>query len=630
MDKRTSFGRYELIRQIGMGGMADLYLAEMSGPYGFNKRVAIKKIRPDLNRHARFREMFLHESRIMAALSHRNLVQVLELGEVEGELYMCLEYVSGCDLSEIIDQQLRRGENTDPGLSAWVAREICQGLRYVHELKNPDGKLMKVIHRDINPSNILISSDGDVKLGDFGIAKSMARLVRTVQGQLMGKLGYHSPEQVRGEDLGPASDLYSVGLILYEMLALNRYIRGRSEREILSNTARPQWRPIDPERAVPQELEQIVARAVRSKPEDRYPSAEAFSQALDDFLDTLPGTVGNQNLASLVTTSESISTPDPQTDEDTAPVLGFPIELAQQVKSPKTETVALQAEPEKRRSRYLVWLMIPAAALLAGVIIWILVSGPPGPEEGASGLTKPAEHAPPAAEPRRTSMKKATKRRRRKAKKPKTPAAQALPSADELKQDLDRQLARLKERGVRPRDSAAIDRLTARARRQIGKADRQETARILAKLASEVDALVIDHQFIERKMSRLNRALDRAGKRSQFAGQIESHGSQPLSRGQLGHKPDIHAARTQVGLTARHRCRRSPDRNRRSDRCRRPGDRRRPGDPHHRRGDRHRRSGDRRHPRPDRRHLRPGRRHLRPGRRHPRRDRRRRNRPDSR
>jgi serine/threonine protein kinase len=394
------FGRYQLVERLAVGGMAELYRAVLPGPSGFSKPVAIKKILPALNRHERFRKMFLHEGRIMAALSHRNVVQVFELGEVDGELYMSLEYVPGCDLAKILDGNKENNHFMEPAMAAWIAREVCRGLAYVHSLQDDQGQPMHVVHRDVNPNNILLSRHGDVKLGDFGIAKSLVGEVLTSQGQLKGKLEYLSPEQARGDSVAPTSDVYAVGLVLYEMLASQRYIQGIGDADLLKNAARPLWRPItlvNP--GVPQILENLVKRALRTEPEKRFASASAFADALTEIIEAAPQMPSNVDLACLV--METCDSPEvvlesPSVEEtaetDVQSLKKQSTDLAERLipegifpeDEVRPHTVSLAIDPaeldrKKKRNRTLL-IAIPAALLIliaAGAALWFFVLSSP-------------------------------------------------------------------------------------------------------------------------------------------------------------------------------------------------------------------------------------------------------------
>jgi serine/threonine protein kinase len=532
------FGRYQLVERLAVGGMAELYRAVLPGPSGFSKPVAIKKILPALNRHERFRKMFLHEGRIMAALSHRNVVQVFELGEVDGELYMSLEYVPGCDLAKILDGNKENNHFMEPAMAAWIAREVCRGLAYVHSLQDDQGQPMHVVHRDVNPNNILLSRHGDVKLGDFGIAKSLVGEVLTSQGQLKGKLEYLSPEQARGDSVAPTSDVYAVGLVLYEMLASQRYIQGIGDADLLKNAARPLWRPItlvNP--GVPQILENLVKRALRTEPEKRFASASAFADALTEIIEAAPQMPSNVDLACLV--METCDSPEvvlesPSVEEtaetDVQSLKKQSTDLAERLipegifpeDEVRPHTVSLAIDPaeldrKKKRNRTLL-IAIPAALLIliaAGAALWFFVFAEkpePPPETAVVDESITPEPIPPPVEVKKPTPKPRPKPK----KKPKT-----LRSRAELNQELSRQRQRLKDKGVRTGDVRQVDRLLARVRKQIRRNDRRGAEKSLRDLDVSVDSLQIDRKFVERKLLRLQKALARAKRESEFSKDTE-------------------------------------------------------------------------------------------------------------
>ena len=224
------FGQYELLEQIAVGGMAEVFKGRVVAAEGFEKHVAIKRILPDLAEDERFVKMLLTEARIHSALSHRNIVQIHDLGISEqGEYFIVLEYVEGYDLRIITEQIHGAGEIIPEALSLHIAAEIAQGLHFAHELRGPDGQPLGLIHRDVTPSNILISFAGEVKLSDFGLAKR--RHDRSVVGSLKGNLAYMSPEQAMQAELDRRTDIFSLGAVLFEL------ITGRRLREITDEVA---------------------------------------------------------------------------------------------------------------------------------------------------------------------------------------------------------------------------------------------------------------------------------------------------------------------------------------------------------------------------------------------------------
>jgi serine/threonine protein kinase len=533
------FGRYRLVERLAVGGMAELYRAVLPGPSGFSKPVAIKKILPALNRHDRFRKMFLHEGRIMAALSHRNIVQVFELGEVDGELYMSLEYVPGCDLATILDGNKEENRFMAPAMAAWIAREICRGLAYVHNLQDDRGQPMHVVHRDVNPNNILLSQHGDVKLGDFGIAKSLVGEVLTSQGQLKGKLEYLSPEQARGDAVAPTSDVYAVGLILYEMLASQRYIQGIGDADLLKNAARPLWRPVSLVNSdVPAILENIVKRALRTEPEKRFASASAFADALTEIIEASPQLPSSVDLACLVLEtckSPEVRLASPEVDKtaetDVQRLKKKSTDLADRLIPegvfPENEvhphTVSLAVDPaalgRKIRQRRTLRIAIPAALLVlvaAGAVLWLAApadqpeSQPEPPDEAKAIAPKPVPSPPEPPEIEKPVTKAKFKTR------PKT-----LRSRAELTQELIRQRQRLKEKGVRTGDVRQVDRLLARVKALIRHNHRAGAEKTLHDLDVSVDGLQIDRKFVERKLLRLQKALARAKREPEFSKDTE-------------------------------------------------------------------------------------------------------------
>ena len=224
------FGQYELLEQIAVGGMAEVFKGRVVAAEGFEKLVAIKRILPDLAEDERFVKMLLTEARIHSALSHRNIVQIHDLGISEdGEYFIVLEYVEGYDLRVIMEQIHAAGEIIPEALSLHIAAEIAQALNFAHELRGPDGQALGLVHRDVTPSNILISFAGEVKLSDFGLAKR--RHDRSVVGSLKGNLAYMSPEQANQAQLDRRTDIFSLGAILFELLT------GKRLREITDEVA---------------------------------------------------------------------------------------------------------------------------------------------------------------------------------------------------------------------------------------------------------------------------------------------------------------------------------------------------------------------------------------------------------
>ncbi len=273
-------GRYTLCRLLARGGMGEIYLAQLQGVAGFEKKCVIKKIRAELSRDPSFVERFLNEGRTLVALTHSNIVQIFDMGECGGEYYMAMEYVSGCDLRDL----LKRGAagNVPREIAIAVCLEVLKGLGYAHRATDESGQPIGIVHRDVSTSNILISDEGEVKLIDFGIAK--AKTNESYSGIVQGKFAYMSPEQARGEHLDARTDLFSLGVVLYEMLSGIRPFEGNSDLQSLERVKFDAPKPLSDFRDdVDDGLNAIVVRALAKNKEERFEDAEAFYDALYDY-----------------------------------------------------------------------------------------------------------------------------------------------------------------------------------------------------------------------------------------------------------------------------------------------------------------------------------------------------------
>jgi len=267
-------GDYEIVKRLAVGGMAEVFLGRAAGAGGFEKLVAIKRVRPHLALISSFVEMFLDEARIAAKLNHSNIVQIFDLGRSGDSYYIAMEYVPGLSLREVethLDSQARR---VSPPLAALVMMSVCLALDHAHNKRDGDGAPLNIVHRDVSPSNIVISFDGDIKLIDFGIVRARQRLHQTQAGQVKGKQGYISPEQLRGAPGDARSDIFSAGIVLYGLLAHANPFRAES-------LDRPLPPPSTLANDVPADLEEICLRATDYDPDRRYPTAAAMGGALE-------------------------------------------------------------------------------------------------------------------------------------------------------------------------------------------------------------------------------------------------------------------------------------------------------------------------------------------------------------
>ncbi len=285
MSAQRTLGRYTLRRRLGAGGMGEVYLAETQGAANFTKRVAIKRILPHLARNEDFVHKFIDEAHLMVQLHHGNIVPVLELADDEGELYLVMEYLPGRDLKAVLRRLRAEGLRMAPDLAVWLVAEVCAGLDYAHRKVAADGRPLNIVHRDVSPSNVALGAGGEVKLVDFGIARARGGLHQSISGTLQGKFVYMSPEQADGRPVDPRSDVFSAGLVLYELLTGVRPFEGDSETETLRLVRQA---AIEPPSTVaphlPAGLDALVMRALAPAAEDRYPTAGDMRRALSRWL----------------------------------------------------------------------------------------------------------------------------------------------------------------------------------------------------------------------------------------------------------------------------------------------------------------------------------------------------------
>lgn len=220
------YGKYELLERIGQGGMAEVYKARLAGAAGFERTVVIKRMLPHVAARPDAVKMFIHEAKLASAIHHKSVVQIFELGQgPDGEYFIAMEYVAGSDLRGVLKTSTAEGRRIPPWFSVQILIEVLEGLDCVHTLYDENGSRRRVVHRDVSPSNIFISFTGEVKLGDFGVAKDSARDAHTRTGALKGKIGYMPPEQLRGLPLDGRCDVFAAGVVLWECLTQRRLFR---------------------------------------------------------------------------------------------------------------------------------------------------------------------------------------------------------------------------------------------------------------------------------------------------------------------------------------------------------------------------------------------------------------------
>lgn len=285
MREPVKFGNYYLLERINIGGMAEVFKAVSYGVEGFERLFAVKRVLPNIAEDQEFIDMFIDEAKIAVQLNHANIGQIFDLGHAENAYFIAMEFVQGKDLRAIFDRARRRGMTLDIPMVCHVVKDVCEALEYAHNKKNDSQDALHLVHRDVSPQNIIVSYDGEVKLIDFGIAKAAGKASRTQAGILKGKFGYMSPEQVRGRPIDRRSDLFSLGVVLFEMLTLERCFQGESDFSTLEKVRNVDIRrPSTLNRSIPPELERIVLKALAREPEHRYQSAAEFQDALHKFL----------------------------------------------------------------------------------------------------------------------------------------------------------------------------------------------------------------------------------------------------------------------------------------------------------------------------------------------------------
>src|SRR3954468_22973513 len=280
----SMLGPYLLGDRLGLGGMAEVYMAERAGPRGFAKRFAVKRILPELSLDARFVAMFCDEARICAALCHPNIVQVVDFGEANGELFMAMEFVDGVSLARLLRTVSARRERFPRATALYIAHDVLRGLAFAHVAQDEHGRPLGIVHRDVSPGNVLIGRAGEIKLGDFGIVRSEFVDRRTYPGELKGKVGYMSPEQVMGSDVDPRSDLFTVGIVLAEMLLARPLFSGQNEFEILTNIYEANLTVLDRHAGeLAPVVEYTLRKALSRDPAQRFQNAVEFAGALRDI-----------------------------------------------------------------------------------------------------------------------------------------------------------------------------------------------------------------------------------------------------------------------------------------------------------------------------------------------------------
>jgi len=277
-------GSYEILRQLARGGMAELFLARTVGPESFEKLVVLKKILPKFADNPKFVRLFLDEARLAAALDHPHIAHVYDLGKLETSYFFTMEYVHGQDLHATAKRVSRLGKRIPIGHAVQLAHAVASALHYAHQRRASDGSLLGIVHRDVSPSNVLIAYDGAIKLVDFGVAKAATSTVKTRTGTLKGKISYMSPEQAKGSPIDGRSDVFALGIVLWEMVTSHRLFKAENDlatiQRIINSEAQP---PTELREDCPPELETIILKALAVDVNERYQTAEELQLDLEEL-----------------------------------------------------------------------------------------------------------------------------------------------------------------------------------------------------------------------------------------------------------------------------------------------------------------------------------------------------------
>jgi len=430
----TSFGRYVLLDRIAVGGMAEIFRAQTEGLGGFKKTIAIKRLHPQYSKDKQFVDMLIDEAKIAVRLKHPNIVDVLDLGQVGAHFYIAMEFVEGRDLFHVLkklhDEDLQMPLET----AVYLTQEILAGLHHAHFRRDSQGEPLNIIHRDVSPQNILLSMLGEVKVSDFGIAKAEKRLTETASGIIKGKFYYMSPEQANGLDLDHRSDLFSVGIVLYECLTASPLYDDDEEAGTLLTRVQKADIPsvISARRDIPSMLNDIVMRALNPNREKRYQTALEFHRALSEFLVMERSYYNRVDLAMFVRQLESSSfappppvpsstgTPVAQPDTGSRPLdrsisvnpktglrrkeasefRDAPTELGEPwarpasrpIPRPRPNSTALLDARERRLRLALTGVLI-AIVLVCMAIVYVITDSPPRPAPESGSLPQDTQWA---------------------------------------------------------------------------------------------------------------------------------------------------------------------------------------------------------------------------------------------
>lgn len=403
LNTTETFGNYLLLKKIGAGGMAELYLARQNGVMGFERVLAIKRILPHLTEDADFIDMFINEAKLAAQITHPHVAQVYDFGAVEGIYYMAMEYVMGKSLSYVLAAGKKRQFPIPFRHALYITAKIAAGLDHAYRGKTVGGEPLGIIHRDISPQNILIAYNGDVKLVDFGIAKAASSSTHTQTGIIKGKLSYLSPEQAWGKRVDHRSDLFSLGIVAHEMLTGDRLFKGENEFVTLERVRAAEVPPPSSIKTdLPKEIDPVILKALAKNPDDRYPTGHAFQEALEAVFQQLDPRPTSKDLSDYLhrlfekEIGQDVSE-FKQVTALTKPPVTTPLPTP---KKPSVTERNMPTQIEKRQGiGVAIGIAIVVGIIAISALVWVVLRGPSGsvPAPAAPLSTIPAVIEKPAA-----------------------------------------------------------------------------------------------------------------------------------------------------------------------------------------------------------------------------------------
>jgi serine/threonine-protein kinase len=436
--------RYKVLERLDAGGMAEVFKGEAESLRGFKKLVAIKRILPSLTKNKKFVSMFLDEARLSLHLNHANVVHVFDIGVADGTYFIVMEFVDGANLKAVVESLKRRSQRMSVAQAIYMMMEVCKGLSYAHEMRDPiSGQPMNIVHRDISPPNVLMSRVGEVKIVDFGLAKAASQLELTDPGVVKGKFSYLSPEAASGMPIDHRSDVFSAGIVLYELLTGRRLFVGETDYQTVELVRKAYVPPVSKDNAeVPKALEDVLKKSLARDVNQRYQSARAFGDALAGVLFSHGLKVTDWDIAQLV--QGVIKVKQQEVRRSTASVIDSLLE-AEMIKFTSIDDSAVQAKDDDEAG---------ARSLLDenfgdssnDVLGAVAPSGPPPTvdprtwsldEDGPSALTvkrRPGDRPPPTVPGRSMAADSGSEARGRSAAASSTSLAVTSPAtaADEL------------------------------------------------------------------------------------------------------------------------------------------------------------------------------------------------------